>query len=489
MRRDGAATTRPTTVEPADHTTTDTTDDVAPPPAPGVALRVGLIAVVTLVAFESLAVITILPDVEADLEGLAWYGWVTTAFFLGTMLGIVFAGDQTDRRGAGPPYLGGLILFAAGLLIAGLATSMPMLVAGRFVQGFGAGVVPAIGYIAIGRAFSAEERPRMFALLSTAWIVPGIVGPVLAERVAHTIGWRWVFLGLLPLVLAAGFAVLPPIFQLGPEPRPATDDGRAPAAEPTARRRMYLAARVATGAALIVAGLDSRPLLVLGGVLAGAIVGLPAFLQLVPAGTLRAARGMPALVLSRGLLTFAFLGADTFVPYALTNGRGRSTFAGSLAVTATTLAWTTASWTQAQRIAERGERVYIRVGFALMAPAIAIVAVGALPHTVPFWFIHLGWTLGGFGMGLAYSAHAQQLLRLAPPGGYGTATSSLQLCDNLGVALGTGILGAVVSAGVGGGWTPGAAAATALSIAAAVAAGGVVLSRRLDGGRATERSA
>ena len=73
---------------------------------------------------------------------------------------------------------------------------MPVLVAGRFVQGFGAGVVPAIGYVAIGRAFTEAERPRMFAILSTAWVVPGLIGPVLAERVSDAFGWRWVFLGL-----------------------------------------------------------------------------------------------------------------------------------------------------------------------------------------------------------------------------------------------------------------------------------------------------
>src|SRR3954447_23572937 len=85
------------------------------------ALKGGLVSVVTFVAFESLAVITILPDIEADLGGIAWYGWVTTAFFLGTMIGIVFAGEQADRRGAGIPYVVGLVLFAVGLVIGGTA--------------------------------------------------------------------------------------------------------------------------------------------------------------------------------------------------------------------------------------------------------------------------------------------------------------------------------------------------------------------------------
>ncbi len=83
--------------------------------------------------------------------------------------------------------------------------------------------------------------------------------------------------------------------------------------------------------------------------------------------------------------------------------------------------------------------------------------------------IHVGWTLGGFGMGLAYSAHSQLTLRCAPAARYGTATASLQLFDNLGVALGAGVAGAVVTFGDDVGWDPGAAVAAALVPAAVVA--------------------
>src|SRR3954451_4993124 len=227
------------------------TDPVEAPDRSQRALKVGLVSVVTLVAFESLAVITILPDIEADLGGIAWYGWVTTAFFLGTMIGIVFAGEQADRRGAGPPYVAGLVLFAIGLVIGGTAPVMPVLVAGRFVQGFGAGVVPAIGYVAIGRSFSVAARPRMFAVLSTAWVVPGLIGPVLAERVSDSAGWRWVFLGLVPLVAVAGSLVVPAMMRLGPVGGPPRQRVRF------ARLRMVEAARVAGGAALVVAGLTA----------------------------------------------------------------------------------------------------------------------------------------------------------------------------------------------------------------------------------------
>ena len=174
-----------------------------------------------------------------DLGGIAWYGWVSTSFFLGTLIGIVFAGEQADRHGAGRPYVVGLTLFAVGLLVGGLAPSMPVLVAGRFVQGFGAGVVPAIGYVAIGRVYSVERRARMFAVLSTAWVVPGLVGPALAERISSWVGWRWVFLGLLPFVAIAGSLIVPEMMRL------TALRSDQPTAERFLRRRLVEAVRVA----------------------------------------------------------------------------------------------------------------------------------------------------------------------------------------------------------------------------------------------------
>jgi MFS family permease len=89
------------------------------------ALKVGLVSVVTLVAFESLAVTTILPEVERDLGGIAWYGWVTAAFFLGTLIGIVFAGEQADRRGAGPGRDEPVMLAARSLTAPSFAKRFP----------------------------------------------------------------------------------------------------------------------------------------------------------------------------------------------------------------------------------------------------------------------------------------------------------------------------------------------------------------------------
>src|SRR5213595_2281277 len=113
------------------------------------ALTTGLVLTITFVASEALAVVTVMPLVARDLGGLRLYGWVFSAFMLGSLVGIVAAGREADRRGPAVPYVAGLVLFGAGLAVAGLAPTMPVLVVGRALQGIGASAVPAIAYVAI----------------------------------------------------------------------------------------------------------------------------------------------------------------------------------------------------------------------------------------------------------------------------------------------------------------------------------------------------
>ncbi|HEV3465228.1 MAG TPA: MFS transporter, partial [Actinomycetota bacterium] len=287
-------------------------------------LTIGLVLTITLVAFEALAVITILPAIKDDLQGISLYGWVTSAFQLGLLVGIVVAGGQADRRGPGPPFVAGVLVFVAGLTIGGLAPSMLVLVLARGLQGLGAGAIPAVAYAAIGRSYPEALRPRVFAVLSTAWVVPGLIGPAVSALVAASVGWRWVFLGLLPLVLASAVLAWPPLRRLGPPEEPTAQRGRLPRA-----------VAVAAGAGLVLAGLTSRSLLT-GALLvaAGLAFGLVPLRGLLPPGTLTARRGLPVAVLSRSLLTFTFFGADTYVPLAMTSVRGQSTVVAGVAVTA-----------------------------------------------------------------------------------------------------------------------------------------------------------
>jgi MFS family permease len=442
-------------------------------------LTVGLVLTITLVAFEALAVSTVMPIVARELNGIELYGWVFTAFMLGSLIGIVLVGGLIDRRGLGGPFAAGIALFAIGLIVGGLAPSMPVLVAARFVQGLGAGTVPPIAYVAIGRSLPEHLRPQMFATLSTAWVLPGVLGPALAGIVGETIGWRWVFLGLLPLIIVSASIAFPAVRKVGPDP---SDVANAA----TLRQRAPLAILVALGAGLLLAGLTSGemlPLVVLG--LIGLLVGVFALRRLTPAGTLRAARGLPAAVLMRGIITFAFFAVDAYVALALVEWRGLSAAEAGIALTAATVSWTAGSWTQARFSKRWPPERFVRAGLLVLVVGLASFGIVLIPTVSP-WFALPTFALAGYAMGLAYSPLALIVLREAPTAEQGRASSAISLTDSLGTALGTGITGALVAASVRSNGDPAMGLALGFGVAVAVALLGVALGDRLHGEEAAE---
>jgi MFS family permease len=403
-------------------------------------LTVGLAMTITLVAFESLSVATILPVVSRHLGDLRLYGWVFSAFFLASLVGTVVGGglsDRTEGGGVRMALVGGLIVFAAGLAVAGAAPSMPVLVLGRVIQGFGAGMVPAAAYAAIGRSYPERLRPRMFATLSTAWVVPGLVGPALSAQVAEHAGWRWVFLGLLPLVAVTAAITLPALAGVPPARHP---EGAGNAPLPLAASSL-----VAVGAGLILTGLTvdeaavSPPL-----ILVGVLLVVPSLRRLTPPGTLRARPGLPAAVLTRGLLTFGFFAADAYVPLTLTSVRHTSTTFAGITLTVSTIGWTAASWVQARFVRRRGPRPLVAGGLALVIAGIGSMAT-LLGAAVPIGVAVVAWTVAGFGIGLAYSPISLTALGWARRGEEGRISASVQLMDVLGTGLGTGVAGAAVA--------------------------------------------
>jgi MFS family permease len=433
------------------------------------ALTLGLVLTITLVAFESLAVATVMPDVKDDLGGLHLYGWVFSGFFLGQLVGIVLAGQSADRHGPARPFALALALFAGALVVAGLAPTMAVLVGARIVQGIGGGAIPALAYVAVGRGYPPALRPRLFALFSSAWIIPGLVSPSIAAFVSEHVGWRVVFLGLVPLVVLAAALAIPALAHLHPEP----DAG------PPDRDRGRDAVLVTAGAALVLAGLSTGSPLI-GALLfaPGALVGVRAFMRLVPPGTLTLQPGLPAAIATRGLLTFAFFGTDAYVTLAFTSVRGTSTAAGGLALTLTALSWATAAWIQEQRVHVTGPRRLVTIGMLVLALGIAGMTV-ALWDAVPLAVAIATWAVAGFGIGLAYAPLSLTVLDRASPGREGDATASLQLCDVLGVALGTGVTGALIAAGDALGWTRRAPLLVAFIVMGCVALAGAVAAQRL----------
>ena len=401
-------------------------------------LTVGILLAITAFAAEGMGVVPALPVAVRELGGLSLFGWAFSAFMLAWLVGTVGSGLWSDARGPRWPMAVGLSAFAGGLLFAGLSRSMIWFLAGRVLQGAGGGGIIASAYVAIARGYPDELRARIMALTASVWILPAVAGPALSGAITQWLGWRYVFVGILPLLCVTAFVVLPPLARF---------DIRVP---PASARPMVAALRVAAGSGLLLAapGVRSRGWVALVALLAAGLALLvPALLDILPPGTIRARRGLPAGMAVRGLLGFGFFGTEAFIPLGMAELRGATPTEAGLALSAGAFGWIAASWIQ-DRIESRGgaggRADRVRGGLLLIALAIALVAAGLLTQLSTL-LVPLGWLFAGAGMGAAYNAVGLLCIAAAPPGKEGEVSGQLQVVEALGTAAGAGVGGLLIA--------------------------------------------
>src|SRR6266516_1829219 len=410
-------------------------------------LTLGLILITLGPAFETLAVATILPKIVADLGGLSFYGWSFSAYMLATLVGLILAGDEADQRGPALPFMIGVVSFVLGLVLAGIAPSMIVFVLSRGVQGFGAGILVSVTYACVGQGYPEQLKPRMVAILASAWVVPGLIGPALAGIIADFFGWRWVFLGLVLVLPLGSGLVLPALKKL-------TLSKKGRVARTLDVHRLVATAGLVAGAGMTMTGLQvpSVPLaLVL--ILLGLATGIPSLRSVLPAVTLRVEAGLPAAIATIGLLSVAFFGGEAFLPLTLISIRGQNTIIVGIALTAATLSWTAGSWLQANLAPQQGRRMLVMIGLLVVAVGLAGITSVLIPE-IPAIVAIVAWGVGGLGMGLAYSTLSLVVLETAPKDQVGSASASMELSSVLGTALGTGLGGVIIAFAAGSGRTP-----------------------------------
>lgn len=484
MARDdgvGGAVSRPTAG--------DAREDRAPWSPERRGLTIGLLLAVTTNALAALAVVTIAPRIPADLGGLALYGWLFSAYLLASLLGTVWGGGTADRRGLRLPFGVGLGAFALGLAWAALAPSMVWVVAARVLQGFGGGTATTCVYVAVTRAYADAHRPRLMAYLSTAWVAPALVGPALAGLLAEALGWRAVFAVLAPVLGVVAALTLP---RLGAAAGPVADAAAGarvgPAAGASLRTAGLGSASIAVaslGAALAALSWAAERPGAGGGVLglaaAGAAGGVAAMglRRLLPPGTLRLRRGLGALVAGRAGFFAAFIGVEAFLALMLTDLHGLSSAATGLVIASGAISWAGGSWWQARSDAAgagpAGRAGRVRTGVAVLGVGLALqVVVLALAGDALVAVTALsvgGWMAAGFGIGAAHATSSVWAFALAEADGVpaGRVSAALQLADNVGAALATGVGGATLAyatVATGGALRGGVAAAFAVAAAA-----------------------
>jgi EmrB/QacA subfamily drug resistance transporter len=424
-----------------------------------------VLACLFLAALDQTIVSTALPRIVRDLHGLQRYSWVTTAYLLSSTALVPIYGKLADVKSHVRVMAAAVILFLLGSTLCGFAgllgdqplvgDGMNQLIAARALQGIGGSGLFALSFIVIADLFPPAERGKYQGWIGSVWGISSLVGPflggVLTEHASGFVpgvaGWRWVFLVNLPV----GAAALWILFAKMPRKPPAHPDGHldlGQAALLLLGLFPVLAALSLGGHALAWTSWQILSLLSVGGILLGTFVAA-ALRSERPLLDLRLYRqrtfqSMNLLLLCQGA---AFMGMVIFPPLYLVNGRGLSAQLAGMSLIPMTLGVVVGS-AVAGNLASRTLRV--RWIFLVSAPvlALALFLLSLLAADTPTWLLVAGLALAGFATAPAFPLSALAVQNSVERHVIGQATALTQFTRQIGGAVGSAALGAILAGAV-----------------------------------------
>jgi MFS family permease len=397
----------------------------------------GLLLMEGLVAVQVLVTVAVLPAVVSDLGGVRLYGAALSAPQVATVVVLPFTPRLVKWWGLRGAFYASLSAFVAGSVLVISAPAAWMFVSGLVVQGAGSGAQYALLLAVFTRRYPLRLRPRMYAALAAAWAIPGLLGPAYGGLVASTLGWRWAFALIVPLVVPAVW-MLHPSLQQGGRAGPSSDVSPA-------RTSVLVVFAVSSLALLAALTAPGRWGVLLVGPMAVAAVA--ALTRILPKGTFAARRGLPAVIASGFLANAAFFSVEGFLPAYLTRVAGLTLTVASIVVTCGVLSWTIGTWAQSRlanswpmaRIASLGEALML-LGVGGVVAVVAGVASGVAV------LVYVAWGASGLGMGMTYPAIGILATDVAASGDEVTTLAQYQLGDVLGSAFGPALVGVAVTA-------------------------------------------
>ncbi|WP_234983348.1 MDR family MFS transporter [Demequina sp. NBRC 110053] len=422
-----------------------------PPSSASVGLRsergpilLSLMLSTALVALDATIIATASATIASELGAFEQVPWLFSAYLLAQAVSTPLAGRLSDILGRKSLIVAGIGIFLAGSVLCGAAWSMGALIAGRVLQGLGAGTVMPVAQTIAADIYSLEERAKVQGYLASVWAISAVVGPTLGGVFSEFVSWRWIFLINVPLCALAAWMIL----------RRYHEAPREGAREPIDY----------TGAVL----LASASTLLLFGLLEGGTTwawwSVPSVLVLASAialgawfvrHVLRSQHPIVDLRLLRrrviGVATavslvvgMVVLGLSTYIPIYAQGVLGYGPLIAGFALAAMTIGW--------PLTASNSGRLYLRLGFRITSViGAAVVVVGSaatllLTSTTPLIVTAAATFLVGGGMGLcaiptliaAQSAVGREIR--------GGVTGVNIFARSLGSAVGVAICGAMVNA-------------------------------------------
>ncbi|KXF75913.1 MFS transporter [Paramesorhizobium deserti] len=399
---------------------------------------------VTLHAVNIFIVTTILPSVVGDIGGLEYYAWATTLFVIASILGAALSSRLLDRVGAGRAYAAATALFVAGALICATAPAFPLLLAGRFVQGLGGGLLLALAYAVVRLVYPETLWSRAIGLISAMWGVSTLIGPAAGGVFAELNIWRAAFWSLVPFSVVFGTVAIAVL------PRESRD-----VAEPSPLPLPQLALLTASVVTVSAGSISANPLwngagLVIATLLAVLLIRVErgARTRLLPKGTLDTDGRLVALFATIALLVTG-MQTEIFIPYFLQVLHGQSPLIAGYLAALMAMGWTLGSMLSAGRSDEAGIRA-IRTGpiFVLAGLVVLLLSVPA-PGSVGWQLtpICVGLLLAGLGIGIAWPHLVTNVFKETPMSEQGLAASSITTVQLYATAFGAAIAGLVANLG------------------------------------------
>lgn len=396
---------------------------------------IAVFATAALASFQALGIAAALPDIAADLGGVALLPWAITSFLLTSSLATVVGGPFIDSIGVKRMFRIAVLLFSVMGFLSALAPTMPILIALRSLQGVGAGLVLSAGNAAISLTYPEHLVGRAFAANATVWGVMGVVGPAVAASMLTFLSWQWIFYVNIPLgilALAAGWRVFPAA--MGEDSRRVDVRGAL----------LLVVVTVAT--LFAVEALDLISIVWIGAVVGALTLYVRhARRATQPVVRLEHIAHQPYLGLgaSTGLLLTATFIVNSYVPLFV-----RAGLEGSPALTAWSVLPLTVGWTLGANISSRmadrhSESWIIVLGIGVNIPALAAILALVLANAsiVPF-FVALA--LAGVGVGMSTNAALTLLRAVTDPSRMGRVGAAHLFMRNQGFTFGAAIGGAVM---------------------------------------------
>ena len=405
----------------------------------------GLMLALFLAALDQTVVSTAMPRIIADLGGFDRFTWVTTSYLVASTTAVPIVGRLSDLYGRKSFFLGGIVVFLLGSVLAGASQTMNQLIFFRAIQGIGGGSIMALSFASVGDLFPPAERGKYQGIVAGVFGLSSVIGPTLGGFITDNLSWNWVFYINVPMILV----VIALFIRFFPNIRP----------ERLAQRLDY------AGMALLV--LIIVPLLVglsLGGVqydwMSFQVLGILVFAAVMTAIFIaveqRAAEPiMPLSIYSNRVVSvsliavfvtgFGMFGAIIFVPLFFQGVLGASATSSGSFLTPMMLSMVVAATLAGQTLSRFGGHYRIQglIGIGIMGGGMALMS--RMTADTSFAQAVASIVIMGLGLGITFPSFTISVQNAVPHNLLGVVTSATQFYRSVGGALGLAVLGSYMA--------------------------------------------